>query len=281
MTSKRKMTFDKTTNICLLIGVLCIAATPVDGIETDTYEFGDDCTVSFKKVNEERQIYVEYKGKHIRWLCDDFSFKGRGENIMDDYEICVTPQYFTDPDCAVRLDYKSSYTSGRLQSVNCSENYNSKFCHSDGKYLYIDFKTRGGKSTSKARFKLLITARKVFDYGNFVGAIVGGVFGGLLLISLVIGLICCCACRRKPTQGQVLNPSQTPMVNQPAYPYVTYSTQPTGNTAIPYPTENYPRQYPGYTTQTALHSPQTGSWQQTEKQASAPPPSYDDVTNQY
>jgi hypothetical protein len=79
-------------------------------------EFGDDCTVFWKYLDEGDRIYVEYKGKGVASFCNDYSFKGRGDEILDEYEVCVTPLNFTDPNCAVRLDYKDSY-GGRLLKV--------------------------------------------------------------------------------------------------------------------------------------------------------------------
>jgi hypothetical protein len=78
-------------------------------------EFGDDCSVFWKYLDEGDRIYVEYNGKDVSFFCDDYSFKGQGDDILDEYEVCVTPLNFTDPNCAVRLDYKDSYGGERLQ----------------------------------------------------------------------------------------------------------------------------------------------------------------------
>ncbi|XP_048742686.1 uncharacterized protein LOC125656135 [Ostrea edulis] len=267
----------KAIHSILLIAVVCFCQVLVEGIDTVSYEFGDDCSVSFEEVNEDRQIYVEYNGKKVGFLCDYFSFEGQGKEILDEYEVCVTPIYFQDPDCAVRLDYQTSYGGKTLQSVTCDKNYNTKYCGPRDDFFYINFEKRDSKSTSNARFKLLVTANKVFDYGGLVGAIIGGVIGGIVLITVVTGVVCFFVCRRKPTQGRVLNPSQTnqtPMGVQPTYPLAAYPTQPLTNTT-PFPTANYATQYSSGFTQ----PPQAGVWQQEEKQASAPPLSYSDVTN--
>jgi hypothetical protein len=50
-----------------------------------------------------------------------------------------------------------------FQRVTCSENYDSKYCVPDSKYLYINFDRISGKSASGAGFRLHVTARKVFD----------------------------------------------------------------------------------------------------------------------
>lgn len=78
-------------------------------------EFGKDCSVSFAKVNEDRHLYVEYNGENVGWWCDDFSFNGKADEIMDEYEVCVKPLYFSDPDCAVQLEYTTTYGGVTLQ----------------------------------------------------------------------------------------------------------------------------------------------------------------------
>ncbi|XP_056000592.1 uncharacterized protein LOC125656133 [Ostrea edulis] len=268
----------KATIRSALFTIIYLARVFVEG--TKTYEFGKDCSVSFAKVNEDRHLYVEYNGENVGWWCDDFSFNGKADEIMDEYEVCVKPLYFSDPDCAVQLEYTTTYGGVTLQSVTCLKNYNTEYCGPQDEFLYINFKKRSGISTSNAGFKLLVTGKKVFDYGAFVGAIAGGVIGGLILISMGIGLVCCCACKRKPTQGRVLNPNQpnqTPMINQPVYPQAAYQypVQPTGNSVGLYPTANYATQYSaGYNTQPPLQSQQAGGWQPAEHPASAPPPNY-------
>ena len=41
-----------------------------------------------------------------------------------------------------------------------------------------------------------------------MGAVIGGIIGGIVLITVIVATIFWCVCRRKPTQGRVLNPSQ-------------------------------------------------------------------------
>ncbi|XP_062602497.1 uncharacterized protein LOC134264216 [Saccostrea cucullata] len=257
------MKLKRTPKCCDLIAVLFFPT--VIATEIISYEFGDTCSVFLKELDENRAFYVEYHGKTVGLLCDDYSFEGRGDEIMDEYKICVTPQYFDDPDCAVELKYTSSIFGPAIQRVTCTENYNTKFCGSSDDFLYIHFKARDDKDTSNASFKLLISAEKSFDYGTFVGAIVGGVISGIVLITIVAGIIIYCVCRRKPTQGQVLRPAQNTSgqtTNQPGIPYATYSPQQSNTTTL-YPTGNYPTQYPaGYSTQQPFLPPQTNDTKQ-------------------
>ncbi|XP_061167926.1 uncharacterized protein LOC133176887 [Saccostrea echinata] len=246
--------------------IVIVILSKVVTTETMSYEFGDTCSVFLKELDESRQFYVEYHGKRVSTLCDDFSFEGRGDEIMDEYKVCVTPQYFNDPDCAIELVYTSSVFGKPLQSVTCSKNIHTKFCGKKEDYLYINFKKRDDKSTSSASFKLLVTAEKVFDYGTFVGAIVGGVIGGIILITILTGIFCWCVCRRKPNQGQVLGTTQNTSgqtTNQPGIPYATYSTQQSNNTTTLYPTGNYSTQYSaGYSAQQPFQYSQTIGSQQ-------------------
>lgn len=57
----------------------------------------------------------------------------------------------------------------------------------------------------------LDTAKESSSSKYVIGAIIGGVIGGLVLITTCIAIYCWCVCRRKPSQGRVLNPT-------PGYP---------------------------------------------------------------
>lgn len=70
-------------------------------------------------------------------------------------------------------------------------------------------------------------------------------------------------------------------VNQPAYPYASYSTQAGNPVTNLYPVGNYPTQYSSGTTPQPQYQyqpqPQTAFYQEPEKVPSAPPPSYDEA----
>lgn len=72
-------------------------------------EFGADCPIFTKDVDEGNEIYIEYKGNEVESYCDDLKFRGRGNDILDEYSVCVTPLYFNDDDCAVEIDIKTSF----------------------------------------------------------------------------------------------------------------------------------------------------------------------------
>lgn len=71
-------------------------------------EFGEDCPFLSKDVDEDSAIYVEYNGKKVASNCDYFKFRGRGDDVLDEYSVCVTPVYFNDTKCAVEIDIKTS-----------------------------------------------------------------------------------------------------------------------------------------------------------------------------
>ncbi|XP_048742692.1 uncharacterized protein LOC125656144 [Ostrea edulis] len=261
--------------LIVILHVMCVVESLAVNVGNITYEFGRDCNVSLERVTEDLQIFVEYHGKSVKFSCAEFSFQGEGKEIADEYEFCVTPEYFRDPKCAVRLDYKSSDGSGSLRSVTCADNFDSIYCGSQGENLYIRIQARNGKSTTDARFRLLIKIRKPLDFGGLIAlVIVSCLIGSLIVISLLIGLLCWCVSRRKPTQGRVFNRNQANQTNLAVYPYA----QSTGNNYSAFPTTNYPTQpATGYSTPPTFLSSQTTGPQQIEKQASAPPPCYDEV----
>jgi hypothetical protein len=78
-------------------------------------EFGQKCSVSSENVNEDRKIYVGYAGEYVSLSCDDYSFEGQSDEVMDEYEVCITPLNFHDPDCAVQLEYTTTYGGVPLQ----------------------------------------------------------------------------------------------------------------------------------------------------------------------
>lgn len=243
----------------------------------DSYEFGEDCTAFSNYLDEESEMHVGYDGKQVDLFCDYFKFRGRGVDILDEYSVCVTPIYFNDNDCAVEINIKTSILGVTKHKITCTKNKSAKYCGPQDETLYIEFKNRDGRNTDRANFKLKITAKKEYDYGDHsgpvIGAIIGGVIGGLVLITVCIAIFCYCVCRRKPAQGRIFNPT----VGYPATgnQYVVYTAQTQPNTmAMPsnistpgvYPMAPYPP--PG-----GVANPQT-----TENKLANAPPSYDTLT---
>ncbi|XP_061167910.1 uncharacterized protein LOC133176873 [Saccostrea echinata] len=171
-------------------------------IEIHEYTFGEDCPRS-EEVNEYRQIHLEYEGQRVS-SCSYMSFQGQGKKISDDYQVCVIKKWFVDGDCSMEIVFRSGYEGKKLKSFTCSSSYsNTEFCADSGEKLYVYFKSRNGKSTSSVSFRFLITATKL-DYSNLVWAVIGGVIGGIVLVTLLTALFCWCVCKRKSASGRVL-----------------------------------------------------------------------------
>ncbi|XP_078310073.1 uncharacterized protein LOC111107289 isoform X2 [Crassostrea virginica] len=239
-----------------------------------TYEFGESCQKYVTKyLDEDDKIYVEYNGKNVDRSCNAFEFKGESDDYLDEFKVCLTPVYFTDPDCAVSVNIKSSYYSGTEHTINCYKNKDEKYCGSQDNTFHIEFERRSSLISSNANFKFLVTATKVYDYSDhnaaLIGGIVGGVIFGLILITSLTAIFCWCVCRRKPSQGRVLSP-----VQGPANVYVQYSSQPQQNNACAtVSTGATPAVQPTAPQQTLGATPT----QPTSFQWSAPPPSYNNV----
>jgi hypothetical protein len=101
-------------------------------------EYGKDCSVLSKTVNGNHQINVEYNGREIRTDCVGYSFIGRKKDSLNEYEVCVTPLNFSDPNCVIRLDYKSSDNGEILQVKQIDINQVClKKCAQIIHYMYI------------------------------------------------------------------------------------------------------------------------------------------------
>lgn len=46
---------------------------------------------------------------------------------------------------------------------SCTENKSAKYCGAQNEMIFIEFKNRNGRETSKTKFKLKITAKKEYD----------------------------------------------------------------------------------------------------------------------
>ncbi|XP_065937787.1 uncharacterized protein [Magallana gigas] len=244
----------------------------VFGYET-TYEFGDDCSYFTKDIGENNKVFLEYNGQTVDSYCDYFKFRGSGY-ILDEYSVCVTPLYFNDYDCAIEINIKTSIIGVTKHKIRCSENTIAQYCGPQDETLYIEFKNRNDGDTYGAKFKLKITAKKEYDYNEsheyVVGAIVGGVIGGFVLIVVCIAIVCWCVCRRKSSQGRVLNPTQG--FSATANPYVVYGTQTQQNMMATPSSISSPGVYP----MTSYPPPQGAAYPQTnDNNLSHPPPSYD------
>ncbi|XP_052106438.1 uncharacterized protein LOC127738974 [Mytilus californianus] len=270
----------------------------VFGKSEKTYTFGKDCSVSIEHVDEDKSITVVYNGPdNLHSWCDYMSFIGRDDGYLNEYEICITPEVYDDPDCAVELTYREDYDGTPLKKYTCYDKPTTKYCGEQDAYMYIYLTPKSpsnlqnvqvklkieavmtynlklkieakytcyDKPTTKycgeqdaymyiyltpkspsnlqnVQVKLKIEAVMTYNYYTTIGIIIGSVIGGILVISVVIGVILCITCRGRRSPGQVMNPGtgvrmgqyQSPNASQPAGNYAppltgSYPTQPTGS----------------------------------------------------
>ncbi|XP_076084242.1 uncharacterized protein LOC143055003 isoform X1 [Mytilus galloprovincialis] len=222
---------------------LLTCLTAVLGKSEKTYTFGQDCSVSLKHINEDNSITIVYNGQHdLDSWCNYMSFVGRDDGYLNEYEICITPEVYEDPDCAVELSYRESYDGTPLEKYTCYDKPTTKYCGEQDEYMYIYLKSKSSRNRQNVQVKLTVEAVMTYNYYTTIGIIIGSVVGGILVICVVIGVILCIACKGKRSPGQVMNPGtgvrmgqfQSPNVSQPTGNYAppltgSYPTQPTGS----------------------------------------------------
>ncbi|CAC5367512.1 unnamed protein product [Mytilus coruscus] len=222
----------------------------VSGSSVETYTFGKDCSVSLEHVNEDETFIAVYNGQNnLHSWCDYMSFSGRDDGYLNEYEICITPEFYEDPDCAVELTYREHYDGTPLKTYTCSDKPETKYCGEQDEYMYIYLSPKRPNNLQNVRIKLKIEAVMTYDYYKTIGIIIGCVIGGILLICIIIGVIICITCRGRRSPGQIMNPGTGITMAQYQSPNASYPSQPAGNYAPPltgsYPTQptgNYPTQ---------------------------------------
>ncbi|XP_076084268.1 uncharacterized protein LOC143055015 isoform X1 [Mytilus galloprovincialis] len=242
----------RITTIVYLLNVIVA----VCGTSVQIYTFGEDCSVTLEKVNDDESFIAEYYGKKdLDSWCDHMSFTGRDSGYMNEYEICITPLVYEDPDCAVELTYKERYGGSPLKTYTCNDKPTMKYCGEEDEYMYIYLTSKQPNNLQNVQVKLQIEAVMTYNYYRTIGIIIGCVIGGIVLISVIVGVILCYTCRGRRSAGQVMNPGTGITMAQYQSPNASYPSQPTGNYAPPpgsypsQPTGNYPVQPTGYPSQ--------------------------------
>lgn len=181
----------------------------VNAMETsNTLDFGSNCTGQ-TEMNENQQFYVMFGGGKARISCDYFVFRGRVESTRDSYKICIIPQYFFDPSCAVSLKYASSANGNTLESLNCTQIFHLEFCGALNQQLYIYVDRVGGVSTRDTRFKLLVHVLIEANDTSWREVTVGV---AVVLAFVIVLVVSCCKWRWKKcpcTQQSVTATTQT------------------------------------------------------------------------
>ncbi|XP_052677558.1 uncharacterized protein LOC128158660 isoform X2 [Crassostrea angulata] len=243
-------------------------------------EFGENCSSYINDLDTDDEMYVEYKGKPVSFFCDNFKFRGSGDDIFDEYSVCVTPLYFNDSDCAVKLNFKTSYWGVTKLNITCTENKSARYCGAQKEMIYIEFKNRNDKETHGAKFKLKITAKRDYDYNRPnssaipSGAIIGGLFGSFFLITVCSDIVCRCLGIRKPSQGRVRTCNPTEGNPATANLYMVYDAETQQSTMTTPSNVTSPSGYP-----VTLHPSQhvAACPPIIDNKFSSPPPSYDSL----
>ncbi|XP_062578744.1 uncharacterized protein LOC134240695 isoform X2 [Saccostrea cucullata] len=162
---------------------------------------GTDCGVT-STINENSNTQIEFDGRYdgrkilsrdLKYQqCDRIIFQTKNYDDPDaKYQICISPIYFNDRECAATLDYKNDLFASPLQSFDCHKNQNSRFCAPTDDRLYVFLNLSREKSISTTTFLFRVTAERVDESKKTViWAAVGGVIGGLVLLILIcVGVV--------------------------------------------------------------------------------------------
>lgn len=175
-------------------------------------------------------MYVEYNGKTVdHYNCDYFKFRGKGDEMKDEYSVCVTPLYFVDLDCTVKINIKTSIRGVSKHEITCTENKFTKnmYCGPQDRTVFIEFINRYARPTNEAKFKLKITAKKEYDHDKYRArlfwTIVGSLMGGSALLAVCVFLCFRYVCGWKPSLGKGSHPTQG--YSATANPNVAYIDQ--------------------------------------------------------
>ncbi|KAK3096466.1 hypothetical protein FSP39_000491 [Pinctada imbricata] len=279
--------------ILLLYSIYCVDF--ITGYE-ETINIDYSCTYNIQKLTEDKSYKLVWTGGDPGIGGCKISFIGRDSEYLNEYTVCAEiPDRIYFQSSGIYLKYYVGFNSYPSRTYT-KDDYplTERFCAGQDQYLDVEIEADSSGSgffsridTSNSYFTLRITATKTYDYGGNVGAIVGGVIGGLAFLGIVITVCIVIACRRKGYAGQVNQPTTTTMVNQggsqsAAYPQQTYGqpgAYPQQQMAYPPPMGytqpgNYPVQGYGFSGQQYQQPPPPPAQ---APNTSAPPPSYSDV----
>lgn len=207
--------------------------------------------------NEGHSYKLIWNGEAIRSDCK-FKFSGRGDDILDEYKVCVEMVEYDINDCDVKLQFYFGYSSFPRNTYSCND-YIPSTCAVVGERFGVKLSTFPYHSKpyySNSHLKLKVTAIKSYNYTESVGTIVGSVIGGiaLLVIVVIITIIIICNRRKRNTGGfiynhrnQTLTTSTTVTTNNPyppAYPYtvqqhMSHQQDPTQNYFQPHTNQQH------------------------------------------
>lgn len=175
------------------------------------YRLGTDCGTT-STITEKSNTQIEFDGRYdgdkvtsgdLNYQqCDRIIFQTKNYDEPDArYNICISPIYFNDRECAVTLDFKNSLFASPLKSFDCQNRMDFKFCVPNGEKLYVFLNLSEGKSFALTTFLFRVVAERT-DKPTPVLAIVLGVLGGVLLV--VIAAIIFIVYRRRNKQRHLV-----------------------------------------------------------------------------
>lgn len=175
------------------------------------YRLGTDCGTT-STITEKSNTQIEFDGRYdgdkvtsgdLNYQqCDRIIFQTKNYDEPDArYNICISPIYFNDRECAVTLDFKNSLFASPLKSFDCQNRMDFKFCVPNGEKLYVFLNLSEGKSFAQTTFLFRVVAERT-DKPTPVLAIVLGVLGGVLLV--VIAAIIFIVYRRRNKQRHLV-----------------------------------------------------------------------------
>ncbi|XP_021376902.1 uncharacterized protein LOC110465426 isoform X2 [Mizuhopecten yessoensis] len=140
------------------------------------------CSFHTYKVNEAQYYEIVWEGSDLPLSCR-IGFEGRNaHDVYDQYQVCVEASEYHVSDCTFHMKY---YDPGRRQkqlSYSCGFGP-GKYCAVENENFVIEF---SNFRTSTSVVRLMVTAKKTYDYEPpLLAAVVGGVLGGAVIITVV------------------------------------------------------------------------------------------------
>lgn len=108
---------------------------------------GTDCGTT-STITEKSNTQIEFDGRYdgdkvtsgdLKYQqCDRIIFQTKNYDEPDArYNICISPIYFNDRECAVTLDFKNSLFASPLKVINIADLYGQEYQYKDKKNQYI------------------------------------------------------------------------------------------------------------------------------------------------
>ncbi|KAK3097940.1 hypothetical protein FSP39_014696 [Pinctada imbricata] len=230
-----------------LIGVTYNIAV-LNGYE-ETVFLGSNCPYEIHKVYEDKTYKVVWTGAEPGPYGCKVSFMGQNpDDISDEYQVCIEVGRFYLRREGIQVNFHYDSVTNTPAKIYTTYDYPSKFCGNEDELVGISVTTDEFRDvdTSDSYFTFKITAIKTYNNVD-IGAIIGGVVGGIALLAFLCACCCCSSKRNKSeTPGAPAATNLQPIPTQAGY---------TGGASQP---GNYPHRYGEYSQLPQQHPPPTG-----------------------